>query len=337
MALALTLPGGATAAAQDAGVRIQNRIEQRIAIRALHGAYGFEQNRDFRAEQTDRQTKTLALGAAGNLNLQNIAGDITVKTGGSRDVTVEVVRVSRGRTEADAKLGLERVTAEVTSRGERGTVTARYPTERRPPFSVTVAYNVTAPAGTRVTVETISGNIRVSGLQGELNISAVSGGVDLASCARVTEVHTISGDLTLSDVQSPGRLEVGAVSATINLARIKAQHLDVSIVSGPISARDVQADGAKIGTVSGNIEFSGSVSPKGRYEFSAHGGSVKLGLTGGFDLEARTFSGRVEADPSLGLTPGTNTRSLRGTVGGGGGAVTATTFSGSIWVGRKLL
>lgn len=334
MTLALTVLGGATAAAQD----ISRQVERvRATVAALRAAYGFEQNREFRVEQIDRQTKTLALGATGDLSLQNVAGDITVKTSGGRDVSVEIVRVSRGRTEADAKLGLERVTAEITTRGERGTVTARYQDDRRPPYSVSVAYNVTAPAGTRVTIETVSGGVRVSGLQGELTVKTVSGHVEVASCASVPAVRTISGNVTLRDVQSPSRLDVNSISASILIEGLKTPRLEASVISGSVTAHNVQAEGAKLGSLSGNIEFSGSVSPKGRYEFTAHSGNVRLGVTGGFDLEASAFSGRVETDPALGISrTGPNQRMLRGTAAGGGGAITAKTFSGSIWVGRKL-
>ena len=75
---------------------------------------------------------------------------------------------------------------------------------------------------------------------------------------------------------------------------------------------------------------------KGRYEFQAHSGHVRVALTGGFDLEVRTFSGRVETDPSLGIDSTGSRRALRGSVGGGGAVVVATTFSGNVWIGRKL-
>ena len=112
-----------------------------------------DQDKDFRVEQTDRQTKTLAIGANGSLELKNVVGDITVKAGGGRDATVEIVRVSRGRTDADAKTGLERVTAEVTTRGDRASVTAEYPDDRHPNYAVSVALTVTAPAGTKLLVQ----------------------------------------------------------------------------------------------------------------------------------------------------------------------------------------
>src|SRR5262245_61014304 len=85
------------------------------------------QNRDFRISQEARETKTLQLGAAGALELRTMGGDITVAAVSGTQTTIEIVRVSRGRTDADAKLGLERVQAQIDQRGDRATVDARYP------------------------------------------------------------------------------------------------------------------------------------------------------------------------------------------------------------------
>jgi DUF4097 and DUF4098 domain-containing protein YvlB len=323
-ALALSV-AAAPAAAQDSA-------KDAILRAVVHDA----QSRQFPASQTDRQTRTLAIGANGDVTLKNIAGDITVKAGGTREATIEIVRVSRGRTDADAKLGLERVIVEVTTSGERADVHTRYPNDRNPGYSVSVSYSVTAPAGTGVNVETISGNVRVAGLQGATTVRSISGNVDVSACARLAAARSVSGAVTLTDVQNDGDLEVEGVSSDVRLSNVKARKVTAGIVSGTISARDVQADGAVMSSVSGNIEFSGSVAPRGRYEFKAFSGNVRIGVLGGFDLEASTFSGAVEADSSLGLPPSQNRRTLRGVVGNGGAAVVATTFSGNVWVGRKL-
>jgi DUF4097 and DUF4098 domain-containing protein YvlB len=311
------------------------------AARVRNEAVSVVQNKDFTVVQMDRATKTLAIGEAGELVLKNVVGDITVKAGSGREATVEIVRVSRGKTEADAKLGLERVTAEVSVRGERGSVIAQYGDDRRPNYSVAVNYTVTTPVGTRLTVDTITGGIKVSGLHGDLSTSGVSGSVDISSCTHVISAKTIAGALTLTDVQSAGKLDVGGVSATVRLSGVKAQRLGVNVISGTISAKDVQAEAVTMGSISGDIDFAGTLAPKGRYEFQAHSGNVRLGITGGFDLEMRTFSGQVSADQSVGLTTtvkagGPAVRSLKGVVGGGGAAVVATTFSGNVWVGKTL-
>src|SRR5262249_30544213 len=113
-------------------------------------AYLAGQNRDFRVSQEARETKSVRLGATGALELRTVGGNITVSAGSGNEATIEIVRVSRGRTDADAKLGLERVQAVVDQRGDRATVSVDYPSESRPPYSVSVSYNVKAPAGTRL-------------------------------------------------------------------------------------------------------------------------------------------------------------------------------------------
>ena len=53
------------------------------------------QDRNYRVEQKDTETKTLQLGANGSLELKNVSGDITVTAGSGRDATVEIVRLSK--------------------------------------------------------------------------------------------------------------------------------------------------------------------------------------------------------------------------------------------------
>lgn len=312
------------------------------SVDSLHAVPGsaVDQNRNYTFEQTNKETKTLAIGANGDLNLKNIVGDITVKAGSGRDVTVEITRVAKGKTDADAKLGLEKVVAEVSTSGQHGSVTARYPNDLHPNYAVSVAYNVTAPAGTRVTIESISSRVVVTGMQGEVDANTISGAIDCTSCARVGTMHTVSGNITLTDSGSDSKIDVGSASSSVTLTNIKAPRVSASVISGRIIAHGIQTESASLGSLSGDVEFSGTVVAKGRYEFNAHSGNVRLALTGGFDLEGKTFSGTVEADPALNLTTtvpaGSNKRSLRGTSGGGGAAVVATTFSGNVWVGKTL-
>jgi hypothetical protein len=302
------------------------------------------QDKDYKFEQTDKQTKTLAIGANGSLELRNIVGDITVKAGGGREASVEIVRVSRGKTEADAKLGLERVTAEVTSRGDRGSVVAEYPNERRPNYAVSVSMTVTAPAGTRLSAISITGNVTLTGIKGETSVSTTTGSVEIAQAADLTAAHTVTGKLVIRDSQGDA-LDIGTMNGPMQLNNIKTKRLEISAVTGNITAHEIQAGEVEASCMSCEIEYSGSVVSGGRYEFQAHSGTIRLGLTGGFDFEGQTFSGLVEVDKALGLKPeaqtqpagmGMRRRSLKGTVGSGGAVVEATTFSGDVKVGRAV-
>ena len=294
------------------------------------------QDRNFTHEQTDKQTHTLQLGASGSLQLKNIAGDVTVLAGRGQATTVEVTRRSRGRTDADAKLGLERVTVEIDHRGERATISTRYPDERRPPYAVTAAYVVTAPAGTSLTIATLSGDVQVKDIKGDVSIDVASGDITTTN-SQVSSAKALSGDVSVADVQSSGRIDLSTLSGTITLLRVKARRLGTSTVSGDITARDIDANDVDMGTHSGDVEFSGGLAKTGRYELRSHSGSVSVIVpSDGFDLTARSFSGTITANPSLGLRTSETTRSsLRGTVGAGGAALAVTTFSGDIWILRK--
>lgn len=292
--------------------------------------------RDYRAEQVDKQTRTLAIGAAGSLELRNIVGDIIVKAGGSRDATIDIVRTSRGRTDADAKLGLERVTVETSVQGTRGTVTARYPDERRPPYSVATAYTVTVPVGTRVAAHSIAGNVRLTGVRGEVSADTISGDLDIQGAANLDSLRTMSGKITVTGVQSDGTIDVGLVSGSVNLTDVKARRVSVSAVSGPVVAKNVTAASASVTSVSGDIDYAGPVSSAGRYEFQSHSGEIRLALAGGFTFEGRSFSGNVQGDAGLSLTRSAGGRQVaRGTLGDGSAVVAATTFSGNVRVSGK--
>ena len=302
---------------------------------------GRNQDRELRVEQIDKQTTKIALGPNGSLDLKNISGDIIVTGGNGREVTMDITRRSRGRTDADAKLGLEQVKVEVDHRGDRATVETRYPEQQgrqRLPYSVSVAYVISAPAGTRMNITNISGDVTVKGMTGDLSLDVVSGDIQITNATRVMNVKSISGDTLLADVQNDAVLNVGSVSGDLTLQRVKVRRLAVNVISGDVVATDVTADGVELKSMSGSVEYSGPLTRSGRYDLQAHSGDVRLVITGnvGFDLRAETFSGRIQSDAGIELKNSTNTRrSLRGTVGDGSAVVVATTFSGNVIVSRR--
>ena len=301
---------------------------------------GTRQDRTFTQEQIAKESHTLAIGPTGTLILRNLSGEITVTAGTGRSATVEATRRSRGRTDADAKLGLERVKVEVDHRGERATVTSRYPEdERRPPYAVSINYVVTAPAGTQLTISNLSGTVVVKDIKGDVNATVTSGTLEVSG-SRVSMLKTLSGNLTVTDSDAEGAMDVSTLSGVIRVERAKTRRLSVSALSGQVVVRDVDATNATITNTSGDVEYTGNLAKGGRYEVRAHSGDVKLVLPrGGFDISARTFSGRITADAALGLqTTSQNlvrSSALKGTVGDGSASLDVSTFSGDVIITRK--
>jgi DUF4097 and DUF4098 domain-containing protein YvlB len=289
---------------------------------------------NFREEVVDRETHTLAIGASGSLELKTVSGNITCVAGNGTSATVEVVRRARGRTEADARLGLSEIRATVDHKGERASVTAVYPANRRqPPYSVDVSYVVTAPAGTRVSASAVSGDVSVRNIKGDVSAVTVSGDVAVTGAAQVSVAKTVSGDVTLTDITTSGAIGAAAVSGDVRFTRVKAAQISSESVSGTIELADTTTERATLKSVSGDIRYTGAIVRGGRYELQSHSGDVQLGTDGpaGFELQASTFSGSIRTAPSTVLRAATtSSRSVRGTVGDGSAVLVVTTFSGDI-------
>lgn len=324
------------------------RIIARDKVRAVVAAYQQRRDSNNRVEQVDRTTRTLKLAATGVLGLGNIAGDIVVTRGNGPDATVEIVKTARGRDADDAREQLELVQVEVTERSGRADVRTRYPggeqrrNNNRRNFSVSVAYNVTAPAGTRLAIESISGTVKVTDIKGDVSASTVSGDVRITGAARISGAKTISGVVEIVDAQSDGGIETSSVSGDVLLRRVTARRLNAGSVSGHIKLEELQCDRVSASTTSGSITFSGPLARNGRYELNGFSGDVRVILTGntGFEVDANTFSGHINAEvpiTSRGSAPGDGARrkSLNGTFGDGSAVLDLTTFSGSIVISKR--
>lgn len=296
------------------------------------------QPRDWRGRATDRQTRTLAIGPTGTLELSNLSGDITVTVGGSREASIELIRESRGRTDADARTGLDRVKVQSQVVGTRGTVKTDYPNERQSNYTVSVEMNVTVPVGTRLVVNSVSSDVKVTGVRGELSVTTISGDLTLTSVGEVAEAKTASGDVRITGAMGDATLDAGTLSGDVILQQVKARKITASTVSGSVHASDVLCDSATLSTMSGDAIFSGELARNGRYEVTSHSGDVRFTPTGsvGFSLSATSFGGDISSSIAL-QSDGTRTRrrALSGKVGDGSATVTLQTFNGDITVGGK--
>lgn len=301
-----------------------------------------------REEQVERTTRTLKLGANGVLALGNIAGDIVVSRGGGGDASVEIVKTARGRDVNEAREMLQLVQVEVSERGGRADVRTRYPggdagrRNNRRNFNVSVAYTVTAPPGTRLSIESISGNVKITDIKGDLSANTVSGDVRITGAGRINAAKTISGVVEITDAQVDGALESSSVSGDVILRRVTARRIDAGSVSGNIKLEELQCERVSANSTSGSVMFSGQLARNGRYDLNSFSGEIRLALSGntGFEIDANSFSGAVQSELNI-TTRGGESRSrgrqtvLNGTFGDGSAVLDLTTFSGSIVISKK--
>jgi hypothetical protein len=340
------VPGAAGAQVYPERMAIAEKA--RTLVEAAH-AYQRRTRDDNREEQTERTTKVVRLGADGVLALGNISGDITISRAGGADTTIDVVKTARARTSEEAKDMLKLVTVEIGERNGRADVRAHYPgggeqgrTGRRN-VNVSVAYTVSAPAGTRISVETISGSVKVSDIKGDVNANSISGDVRISGAGRIGTAKSISGTVEISDTQADGPVGGSSVSGDVVFRRVTARRMDAGSVSGNIKIEDALCERVSAWTTSGSVWFAGALAHSGHYELKSFSGEVRVLLAGntGFEVNASSFSGEVRTDLPItarGNNPpnrrGRHT-ALSGAYGDGAAVLDLTTFSGSIVISRR--
>ena len=268
---------------------------------------------------------TVALGRNGTVDLQSFSGDVTVMSWDRDEVKIH----ARSKGDVRVDFSPSRVSLVESPRG-RGDYTDDDDENKDQRFDITV------PKGARLLVRTISGDVRLRDVA-DVEAHSVSGDVDAANVATHAVLETVSGDLTALKVS--GGLRANTVSGDLHAKQVTGE-VTTQSVSGDIVLADVTSAYVRGETVSGELQFSGPVDPKGRYEFRSHSGDVDLDLTGGGNnatLEVETYSGDLDAGCSLTMQPGARGERMgkRGTftMGNGGGAhFILKTFSGNVHI-----
>ena len=193
-------------------------------------------------------------------------------------------------------------------------------------------YEITVPIGTRVQVSGISASIRVTGTDGEVEASTVSGAVEVLGASDRITVTTVNGHLHAAKLR--GRTKLHSTSTSIEAEDIVGD-VSAGTVSGRITLAGVTSSHVTAGTVSGTVTYDGTIDPSGSYEFSTHSGNVHLTVPAGTeaDLQLETFSGRISSAFPITLQPGDITsmarhpKKMEFSIGRGGARVNASTFS----------
>jgi Putative adhesin len=272
--------------------------------------------------------RTYQVSGAVELQVLTRSGDVTVRSGPARTVTV------RGKIHVGERwFGGDRQ-AEVTA------------IEKNPPIQqsgnsihidyvnaheISVDYEITAPADTAVTTHSGSGDQRMEGLRGNIKLESGSGDMRLDDISGDIQVHTGSGNVTAHEIAGPFSAEAG--SGDIRAEEKGKGDVQVHTGSGNVELRGV--DGMlDAHTGSGDVTIQGTNS--GRWEIRTSSGNVDLELPSGsgFDLDASAGSGSVTVDrPVTMVVQGDLRRAqheIRGKVSGGGPELLVHTGSGDV-------
>jgi DUF4097 and DUF4098 domain-containing protein YvlB len=301
-------------------------------------------------EQIDKVSQTIKVGDNGALDLSHLSGDIRVTGGGGSEIKIDATKRVRHRDPEQAKRLLEALRIDINNFNGRVEVRTLYP--RRGSFgnniSASVDYVIAVPAGATVALKSISGDISVTNVKGEVRAETVSGDVNVTGTPNVAVAKTISGDVTARDIGTQTTLVLSTISGTVIGTGLRVRALEAGSVSGDVRLIGSEIERLEAKSVSGNIEFDAPLAKGGRYEFTSHSGNVRVVLSGntGFELDADTFSGNVRSDvpvtlraigrqePGQGRSRGSN-RAIRGSYGDASAFLSVRSHSGSVVIARK--
>ncbi len=295
-------------------------------------------------EQSERVTQTYKVGADGSLDLSNLSGDVRVTAGGGNEIRIEAVKRARHRDGDEAKALLDRLRIEMNNVGGRVEIRAVYPrTSGR--TSASVDFVITVPASAAVSLKTISGNIVVINVRGEVRADTISGDLELSGTPNVPMAKTVSGTLTARGIAGAAALTLASISGNIVTSDLKVRALDANTVSGDLLLRGLQVERLEAKAVSGNIDFAAPLARGGRYSFNSHSGDVRVAIVNGagFELDANTFSGSIRSDFPITLRTDTDgrggrgreSRTVRGSYGDASAYLSVRSFSGSVVIAKQ--
>ena len=93
------------------------------------------------------------------------------------------------------------------------------------------------PKGARISTETVSADITVSGVLGEQRLETVSGEVRTQAFDAPVKLSTVSGDGTISGTSGKAAVSVESVSGGLTIDLAAAERLNARSISGDIDAR----------------------------------------------------------------------------------------------------
>lgn len=321
------------------------------------------------------------VGASGktSINIKNPRGrTVVVGKEDATSVTVVSVKAAQGRDDDETRAMLDKLHVDVSEHGTTIEIETRDDNSwndgsslwsfvkggRR---SAWVDYTIEVPYKMAVNAHTTSGEIRVSNIGGDGNVSSTSGDVSVRGIGGDATLHVTSGDLEATDVGGSltlvatsgdvtvdhvgGKLIAEGTSGDLRASRIEG-NAEIHMTSGDLLLDGCSGDASvrtssgdtRLNEVEGSIDASSSsgdiqamiVPVKGRtFKLSSSSGDVRVYYEPvrdfGFDLDVRTSSGSIEGDLPIKVSR-VDRRRLQGVVASGAANLAIETASGNVTI-----
>jgi DUF4097 and DUF4098 domain-containing protein YvlB len=213
--------------------------------------------------------------------------------------------------------------------------------------NISIDYDVTVPAQTRLNSHTGSGDQSISGLQLPVTAKTGSGNVTVEHVTADTRVSSGSGDLKINSVKGVLYCDTGSgniraydvagdVVASAGSGNVEVQQSAGGSVKADTGSGNIRLNGVKGGLSaragSGDIHVEGE--PTSDWRLGAGSGNItlKIPAQASFNIDARTSSGSLTVHHPVTMQGSISHNHLQGKAGNGGVLLDLHTGSGDIEV-----
>jgi hypothetical protein len=229
------------------------------------------------ADVTEEETFTFKLDDGGRFGVSNVNGSITV-TGGSGD-SIEVLAIKK----ADNQEELEEIEIVVSESANEITIETELGESdgwwSHGSNSGQVTYKISVPSGTTLdSIETVNGNVDISGVTGKVVAESVNGDLDISNLAGDVRLSTVNGGIEAGFDKLSGDQNVKAETVNGRVTLVLPEDSDCEIsadtLNGGINAKDfgLEADKGFVGSDLNGKIGSGSA----RVNIDTVNGGIKI-------------------------------------------------------------
>lgn len=259
-----------------------------------------------------------------SLEIRNAWGDVDMSPG-SGD-TMELTGVARvwGTTSEEARRMAQGL--DVRSRRHGSSVIVEVP--RLEGWRVRVDLKVAVPSGVNVRLGEAKGDLRATGLTGDLQMRIASGDLQVENHRGEIDLEVKSGDLALREIE--GNVHLDVKSGDVTAAKVMGA-VGAETKSGDIDLRELQSDSVHVRAISGDVAVGPVRFAAGEISVDTVSGDIEIALPPDTQatIEASVRSGEIDCTLPLKDRSG-DRRTLRGVFNAPGGRVTLHALSGDI-------
>jgi DUF4097 and DUF4098 domain-containing protein YvlB len=299
------------------------------------------------AAATGHFERTLQVSGPVDLEVVSGSGNITVRTGSSSAVSVsaKIHANASWLFGGDEEARVRRIEQNPPIEQQGNTIRIGHFTDSELTRHISIDYEFTVPAQTKVSTRTGSGDTLINGTQLPLVAKTGSGNVTVENLGADAHISSGAGDLKINSIKGvlhadagsgnvraqgvAGAIFASTGSGDIEMDQVSAGDVKVDTGSGNVKLRGVKG-GLRASTGSGDIHADGEATHDWRLGTGSGNITLRLPTQAAFDLNARTSSGRLTVNRQV-TTQGTFSKNqIQGKVGGGGVLLDLHTGSGDI-------